>query len=250
MQIILSPAKKMRRDTDSLPPLGLPRYLDRTRQLLAHLQGLDLPALRRLLACNEPIAQLNYQRFQSMDLERDLTPALLAYDGIQYRYMAPTVFTDRELDYVQAHLFLLSGFYGILRPFDGVVPYRLEMQAKLSVAPFRDLYGFWGGSLAAALDPSEPLLDLASAEYARAVLPHLPPELPVIAPVFGELRPDGRVVEKGVYVKMARGEMVRFLAETGAAGPEALPAFQRLGFRFCPERSSPQRPVFLRETAV
>ena len=246
MRIILSPAKKMKEDLDGPAPLGLPRYLERTQQLLAYLRGLDLPALRKLLACNEQIAQHNYERFQHMDLRRGLTPALLAYEGIQYRYMAPAVFTSRELAYVQEHLFLLSGFYGILRPFDGVVPYRLEMQAKLRTDFCRDLYGFWGGSLAAALEGTDILLNLASEEYAKAVLPHLPPEVQVVTPVFGQLLPDRRVVEKGVYVKMARGEMVRFLAEAAAESPEALSAFDRLDFRYCPERSSPGHPVFLK----
>ena len=110
MRIIISPAKKMREDVDGLPPRDLPALLPRTRELLGLLRGLALPELRKLLACNEQLAALNYQRYQEMDLERRLTPALLAYEGIQYRYMAPAVFTSRELAYVQEHLFLLSGF--------------------------------------------------------------------------------------------------------------------------------------------
>ena len=246
MRIIISPAKKMNDYLDGLPPRDLPVLLGETERLLAHLKGLSLPELKKLLACNDQLAELNFRRFQTMDLRRRLTPALLAYEGIQYRYMAPAVFTSRELAYVQEHLFLLSGFYGILRPFDGVVPYRLEMQAKLRTDFCRDLYGFWGGSLAAALEGTDILLNLASEEYAKAVLPHLPPEVQVVTPVFGQLLPDRRVVEKGVYVKMARGEMVRFLAEAAAESPEALSAFDRLDFRYCPERSSPGHPVFLK----
>ncbi len=92
--------------------------------------------LAELFSCSMTILG---DRFQTMDLERDLTPALLAYEGIQYRYMAPAVFTSDELEYVQEHLRILSGFYGVLRPFDGVRPYRLEMQAKLSVAGARNI---------------------------------------------------------------------------------------------------------------
>ena len=250
MQIILSPAKKMNRDLDSLPPLDLPLYLERTEQLLSYLRGLSLSGLRKLLACNDQIAQLNYERFQTMDLRQGLTPALLAYEGIQYRYMAPAVFTRQELDYVQTHVFLLSGFYGILRPFDGVVPYRLEMQARLRTSFCRNLYDFWGGALAGALDATAPVLNLASEEYARAVLPYLPPETEVVSPVFGQRLDNGRVVEKGVYVKMARGEMVRFLAERAAPSPEVLTAFDRLDFHYHPELSTPDRPVFLKEVTA
>ena len=247
MRIIISPAKKMNDDLDGLPPRELPVLLKETERLLAHLKGLSLPELKKLLSCNDQLAELNFRRFQTMDLRRRLTPALLAYEGIQYRYMAPGVFSQGALDYVQEHLRILSGFYGVLRPFDGVTPYRLEMQAKLK-APFcRDLYDFWGGRLAAALEEKDVVVDLASGEYSRAAVPHLPDGVRVITPVFGELREDGKVVEKGVHVKMARGEMVRFLAGGGVEDPAAITAFEGLGFRYCPQQSRPDRPVFLRD---
>ena len=250
MRIIISPAKKMKEDLDGLSPRALPALLPRTRELLALLRSLTLPELRKLLACNEQLAALNYQRYQEMDLEQRLSPALLAYEGIQYRYMAPAVFTGAELEYVQERLRILSGFYGVLRPFDGVVPYRLEMQARVETASGRGLYRFWGAELARTVDPDGLLLNLASAEYSKAVLPYLPPSVQVVTPVFGEKTAAGKVVEKGVHVKMARGELVRFLAELGAESLDALPQFHRLGFRYAPELSSPGRPVFLRETSL
>ena len=150
------------------------------------------------------------------------------------------------LEYVQEHLRILSGFYGVLRPFDGVRPYRLEMQAKLKTDFCASMYDFWGEDLARLLDGEGVLLNLASAEYSRSVLPHLPPGIRVITPIFGERNGAERVVEKGVYVKMARGEMVRFLAEQGTDKPDALTEFDRLGFRCYSELSTPERPVFLR----
>lgn len=246
MQIIISPAKKMKHDLDGLPPVTRPVFQKKTGVLLEHLRGLSYPALRALLACNDPLATLNYERFQRMDLEWDLTPSLLSYEGIQYRYMAPRVFTVGELEYVQARLRILSGFYGVLRPLDGVCPYRLEMQAKLKTDFCSGLYDFWGGELAGALEPDGVLLNLASAEYSRAVLPHLAPEVQVVTPVFGERNQVGRIIEKGIYVKMARGEMVRFLAEREAQGPEEMLDFDRLGFRYHRELSEKGRPVFLR----
>lgn len=247
MRIIISPAKKMNEDLDGLPPRDLPVLLEETEQLLDHLRGLSLLELKKLLSCNDQLAELNYRRFQDMDLYRRLTPAILAYEGIQYRYMAPAVFSERAFSYVQNHLRILSGFYGVLRPFDGVTPYRLEMQAKLRTAFCKDLYDFWGSRLSEALAPEDVLLDLASGEYSRAVVPHLPIGTRVITPIFGELRADGKVVEKGVHVKMVRGEMVRFLAEGGVKDPKDISAFEGLGFRYCPQRSQADRPVFLRD---
>ena len=248
MQIIISPAKKMKEDIDSFACRDLPALLPRTRVLLRHLRGLDVPSLRKLLSCNDQIAELNYARFQTMDLERDLTPALLAYEGIQYRYMAPAVFTSDALEYVQEHLRILSGFYGMLRPFDGVTPYRLEMQARLSVNGCPDLYAFWGDRLARALAGEAGLVvDLASQEYSRAVLPHLPPSVEVLTCTFGELRKDGRVVEKGTLCKMARGQMVRWMAERGVRRSEELKDFQDLGYRYDAAHSGHDHYVFLKE---
>ena len=88
---------------------------------------------------NDKIAKQNAARFAGMDLKSSLTPALLAYDGIQYTYMAPAVFEDGQVTYVQEHLRILSGFYGVLKPMDGVVPYRLEMQAKAAGADTEQL---------------------------------------------------------------------------------------------------------------
>ena len=119
MYIIISPAKRMREDQDSLPWRDLPRFLPRTEQLLAALRGMSPAELKALWKCNDRIAALNVERLREMDLRQRLTPAVLAYEGLQYRYMAPQVFTDREFAYIQEHLRILSGFYGILRPFDG-----------------------------------------------------------------------------------------------------------------------------------
>lgn len=246
MKIILSPAKKMRRDTDFLEPQALPRFLDEAAQILENLRSLSLQQLRQLLCCNADIALLNYRRYQEMDLRQALTPAILAYDGIQYQYMAPQVFETDHFAYVQRHLRILSGLYGLLSPLDGVAPYRLEMQAKLSVGAFRNLYDFWGSRLADALTEEDSLIiDLASAEYSRAVRRHLRPHIRVVTCVFGELLED-RVVEKGIYVKMARGEMVRFMAENQITAPEELRLFDRLGYSFCEARSDEQTYVFIK----
>jgi len=133
MRIIIAPAKKMVVDTDSFAVDGLPQFLERTERLKTVLQGMSPKDLQALWKCNNAIAKLNVERLEQMDLRRNLTPAILSYEGIQYRYMAPGVMETAYLDYLWEHLRILSGFYGLLRPFDGVIPYRLEMQAKLAV---------------------------------------------------------------------------------------------------------------------
>lgn len=247
MRLIISPAKKMRTDTDSFPCHALPAFLEQTQQLLDRLRQLSPQQLKTLWKCSDQIAALNQERLAAMDLRRALTPALLSYEGIQYRYMAPGVFTQEELDYVEEHLRVVSGFYGLLRPFDGVTPYRLEMGAKLSVDGKKDLYEFWGDTLAQALcRETDLVVNLASREYSRAIAPHLPETVTFLTCVFGEEQ-NGRVIEKGTLCKMARGEMVRYLAQCRGEDPEALRAFDRLGYRFRPDHSDEKNYVFLKE---
>ena len=138
MRIIISPAKKMNINTDDLAYRDLPEFLRQTEQLLERLRGMSYDELKKLWKCSDKIAEQNYERLQNMDLRRIITPAVLAYEGIQYQYMAPAVFSGEEYEYIQEHLRILSGFYGVLKPFDGVVPYRLEMQAKLSIPKWKD----------------------------------------------------------------------------------------------------------------
>ena len=245
MKIIISPAKKMNIDTDSLAWRDLPAFLPQTERLLAELQGMGYDALKKLWKCNDKIATQNVERLEHMDLRSSLTPAVLAYEGIQYQYMAPTVFSDMEFDYIQEHLRILSGFYGVLKPFDGVTPYRLEMQAKLQIGDVKDLYGYWGSALADHLAAdTDCIINLASKEYSSAIAKHLPADVQMITIVFGE-EVNGKIVEKGTLCKMARGEMVRRMAEQNVQTPEELKSLELAHYRFAAEKSNETTYVFL-----
>lgn len=246
MRIIISPAKQMRVNTDSLAPASTPAFLEDAQLLAKWIGSLSFAEQKRLWACSDKLATQASEMFEHMDLTRELTPALIAYQGIQYQTMAPSVFEENELAYVQEHLRILSGFYGVLRPLDGVVPYRLEMQAKAQVAGHANLYEYWGERLAEeVMDDSQVLIDLASKEYSKAVLRHLGPQHRCVSVVFGELEGD-RVVQKGVYVKMARGEMVRYLASIGAEEPERMRDFSWSGYAFDEARSTETSYTFVR----
>ena len=250
MRIIISPAKQMRVDTDTFACSGLPAFIDKTEILMKWIQNLSYEEQKQLWGCNDKIARQNAERFTHMDLRKNLTPALLAYDGIQYTYMAPSVFEDGQYDYVQEHLRILSGFYGVARPMDGVVPYRLEMQAKANVAGHKNLYDFWGDSLyREVMDDSHILINLASKEYSKCVEKHLQPKDRLITCIFGEAE-GNKIVQKGVYAKMARGEMVRYMAANAVTEPEQIKAFDWSGYQFREELSSEREFVFLRAEAA
>ncbi len=246
MRIILSPAKKMRADADTLPARGLPDHLAYTEQILQWMKGQPQARLQAMWKCNDKIAEQNFDRLSHMDLYRNLTPAVLSYEGIAYQYMAPAVFESRMLDYIQEHLRILSAFYGVLRPMDGVTPYRLEMQAKASLDGHKDLYDFWGSMLYDAVrDGDGVIVNLASKEYSRCVEKYLTGRDRLITVVFCE-KSGGKLVTKGTYAKMARGEMVRYMAEQQITDPAQMKRFDRLGYVYREALSSEQTYVFER----
>ena len=321
LKIIISPAKKMRILEDYSCRLSAPVFQERAGQLHTALRNLSFEELKKLWNCSEKLAVQNYERLHAWVPGRHLTPALLAYEGIQYQYMAPHIFSESQWTYAEEHLRILSGFYGILRPTDGVIPYRLEMQAKL--APVREafgsvnsLYEYWGDSIyrhlaaempadidalqstgpaakapadadslqsvgpAAKTPPDEDslqsvgpaaktppdadsllsagpaaktpadadalqIVNLASDEYSKSVLPFIAPSVTWVSCIFGELA-DGRVKVKGTLAKMARGEMVRWMAENQIQDVRVLRDFRQLNYRFHEELSSDRAYVFLK----
>lgn len=296
MKIILSPAKKMRMDADCICPTSRPVFLERAAEILRWMQSLSYVEAKKVWACSDKIAEENYARLQEMDLqdEAQLTPAILSYDGIAFQYMAPSVFEDEQFEYVQEHLRILSGFYGVLKPMDGVISYRLEMGAKIgSIASHADvraakspllsenqdlavypqladgqyfsessnpsvsnklssnLYDYWGDSLYREVrDDSGLIINLASKEYSLCIERYLQPGDRFITCVFGEFADpeQKKIVQKGVYAKMARGDMVRFMAEQTIEEPERLKEYGRMGYHFSDERSTENEYVFIRET--
>lgn len=246
MRIIFSPAKKMKQLDDCLAALTQPVFKNEAQILLEWLRTLSFEDAKRLWACSDNIATKCFERLAWTDLDALQTPAVLSYDGIAFQYMAPTVFDTGQLAYVQEHLRILSGFYGVLKPMDGVVPYRLEMQAKANAGGFKNLYEFWGDKpYREIIDKDRVIVNLASKEYSKAAERYLQPEDTFVTCTFAE-ETNGRLVQKGVYCKMARGEMVRYMAAHNVNDPEQLKGFDSPDYRFCPERSSAREYVFLR----
>ena len=246
MKIILSPAKKMNIVTDILEYTALPEYLSQTEEILKWLKSKSYTELKNLWECNDKIAEQNFERLKHIDLHKQLTPAVLSYEGIAYQYMAPAVFEDAQFNYVQAHLRILSGFYGVLRPMDGVTPYRLEMQAKASIDGHRDLYDLWGSRIYESVrDEDGVIINLAAKEYSKCVEKYLTKQDTYITVTFCEAY-KGKLVTKPTYAKMARGEMVRYMAEMKIENPVEMKNFDRLGYVYRDDLSTDLEYVFER----
>ena len=247
MKIILSPAKKIITDTDSIAPDGLPEFIEKTTEIQSWLKSKSKEELKDIWKCNDKIAEQNFNRLGNMNLYQMLSPAVLSYEGIAFQYMAPSVFEDMQLEYVQNHLRILSAFYGALKPMDGVTPYRLEMQAKIRIGDAKNLYEYWGDLLyRSVIDDSRIIINLASKEYSKCIEKYLTPQDRYISVTFCEASGD-KMVTKGTYAKMARGEMVRFMAENNIENPLDIKKFDRLGYSFRSDLSSETEYVFERK---
>ena len=246
MKIIISPAKKMKTNPDLAEFHDLPAFIEDAGSILEWVRSLTYEEAKKLWKCNDKIASLNYDRMKHMDLKKNLTPAVLSYEGIQYQYMAPAVFEENAMQYIQDHLRILSGFYGVLCPFDGVTPYRLEMQAAAKVEGTGNLYEFWNNKLyREVMDEDRMILNLASKEYSRCIEAYLRPGDRFLTCVFGEWN-DGKVKQKGTLAKMARGEMVRYMAEHNISDLKEIRWFDRLGYKFSEELSTEEQYIFLK----
>ncbi|MEE1502200.1 MAG: YaaA family protein [Collinsella sp.] len=265
LQVIISPAKQMRAVQDAFEVLGIPPFVRETARLhralldiernegRAGLQALWNVSDRLLTTCLDTLHEfmpvLSDTDLADPDIARRISPAIMSYHGIQYQSMAPEVMDAAQLAWLQDHLWILSGLYGCIRPFHAVEPYRLEMGAKLAVDDARDLYAFWSDKLARAIAPAgsnTTIVNLASVEYAKAVLPHLAGDATAVTCLFGEGIRNGKPIQRSTASKKARGSMVRWMAENKVEDAGRLTEFN-IGYRHAPELSCPGTLVFINE---
>ena len=256
MLVLLSPAKTL----DFSPaPEGLattrPRFEKDVAVLMKRCKKLGVRTLQQLMNLSQPLAELNRQRFQEMSLPftpENSKPSLLAFQGDVYKGLDAASLSRADLDWAQDHLRILSGFYGILRPLDLMQPYRLEMGTRLANTRGKNLYQFWGGRLADAINAEHrerptTVLNLASGEYFKAV-PKKRLEPPLLSADFKEIR-DGKPRTISFFAKRARGLMARFVVRRRIDEPEGLKDFAEEGYGFRDDLSTGDRLVFTREQA-
>lgn len=255
MLAVISPAKKLDFET---PPTTKkhtqPAFIDDAATLAAKACGLSRAKLKSLMGISDDLADVNYRRFQAFKPPFTLDnakQAALAFAGDTYVGLdAPTLKAD-DLQYAQGHLRILSGLYGLLRPLDLIQPYRLEMGSKFPVDGKANLYEFWNGRIAEAINAAtakqqdRTLINLASNEYIKAV-DRKALAGPVITPVFKEVR-DGQAKVLGFVAKRARGTMARWIIENRIDDPERLKEFDAAGYQYRPELSKGENWVFTRE---
>ena len=249
MLIVVSPAKKMNMDpVEGLEPTR-PAFQAQADELAKVAQGLSVDDLQKLMKISENLAKLNRDRFSDFGEMQD-KPAALAFAGDTYQGLEAASLDDDEMMWAQDHFRILSGLYGLLRPLDAIQPYRLEMGSRLKTAKGKTLYDYWGDTIARALNEqaqaikAEVLVNCASQEYFGAVDLNVL-NLRVVTPVFMEEKPGGPKIVS-FYAKRARGAMARYIIQRRLTDPEALTEFDTGGYRYVPDISEPDKPVFVR----
>jgi len=256
MIILLSPAKSLDL-TSPIPELTTtqPQFLDDARALATAAASLDSADLMALMHISEPLAALNEARFKafSTPFTRDnARPALFTFDGDVYTGLDATTLTPDDLAYAQAHLRILSGLYGLLRPLDLMQPYRLEMGTSFGLGQARNLYDYWRGRIAPALagdlSPDQRLIiNLASDEYFKAVdMRAVPARLLTID--FRD-RKAGKLRFNSFVAKRARGAAARAIIKARLSDPQPLKEMSILGHRFEPSAETPDHWLFVRPVA-
>jgi cytoplasmic iron level regulating protein YaaA (DUF328/UPF0246 family) len=252
---IISPAKKLDFDPPGLRlKLTAPELFKETQVLSQTTRLLKTSDLKKLMKLSDPLARLNYERFQEFDAQHakpaGCKQAALAFDGDTYQGLRAPEFTKEQMDYAQDHLGILSGLYGLLRPLDAISPYRLEMGTRLKTPRGHSLYDFWGDLVAKKINSrlkkigTDVVVNLASKEYS-SVIPAGSLKGRVITPVFQELR-GGKPKIISFCAKRARGAMARYILQNSLQKPEDLRAFREDGYKFTAKGSTETEWFFLR----
>lgn len=259
MLILLSPAKSLDYDTPVAPdlPHTLPQSLARSSALVALLREKSPQELATLMKISDPLAALNVARYQAWTAEcrpPQARQAVLAFNGDVYEGLQARTLGPADLHWAQQHLAILSGLYGVLRPLDGMHPYRLEMGTRLATPAGHNLYQFWGAHIAEHLNAqlhtlrhasaAPVVLNLASQEYFKAVDRKVLKGR-VVECVF-EDHQNGAYKIISFHAKRARGLMARHCIAQRATAPHQLEGFNAEGYAFDAAASTAERMVFRR----
>lgn len=255
MLALISPAKTL--DYETALPTDIytqPRLLEQSQQLIDVCRKLSATEIASLMTVSEKIANLNVERFRDWNAEFDFSnarQALFAFKGDVYTGLDAYHLKDHDIDFAQQHLRMLSGLYGLLRPLDLMMPYRLEMGTKLKNSRGHNLYEFWGSIITDQINQdlaeidAKLLVNLASDEYYKSVN-EKKIQAEIIKPVFLDQK-NGKYKVISFYAKKARGLMARYLIENKLSQLEQLKAFDSEGYYFDAESSSDKELVFKRD---
>ncbi|WP_186754355.1 peroxide stress protein YaaA [Echinicola salinicaeni] len=250
MIAIISPAKTLDLSTTDISLASQPDFKSDIKTLVSLMKKKSSSDIQKLMKVSENIAQLNEERYQNFSAEfnpDNSKQALLAFKGDVYKSMDVENYSEDDLNFAQDHLRILSGLYGLLKPMDLIQPYRLEMGISLENKKGKNLYEYWGTKISKALNDiakGEPIINLASQEYAKAV-DKKALKSPMINVNFKEHR-DGKYKIIGIFAKQARGLMADYIIKNRITEPEKIKLFNVDGYEFSAPQSTENEWIFVR----
>ena len=244
MLILLHSSKAMRTPDPAGRALGTPALLDQAVELIDYLRTLPPATVAEVMAVSAALAESTRELHQRWT-PGGVSPAVDCFSGDIYSGLRSRDLSAADRDYAQAHLRILSGLYGILRPDDGICPYRLEMGYRFPGPAVTSMYRFWGDRIAAQVPGDGPIINLTATEYGKTVTKYLPAQR-FLAPKFLTVSPKtGEPTFVTVHAKIARGTFARWLITSRVRDLAGLREFAEIGYAYDPERSSPAEPVFV-----
>jgi cytoplasmic iron level regulating protein YaaA (DUF328/UPF0246 family) len=252
LKIFISPAKSL--DFEREIPnneFKYPAFLDQSERIMKVLKPKSPKKLKDLMSVSDNIAELNWKRNEAWHRDYDQNESrasIYAFTGDVYQGLEVDTLDKDALAYLDQHLYILSGLYGMLKPLDAILPYRLEMGTKLKVGTKKNLYDLWKPILTKTIEQEisagDWILNLASNEYSKA-LDFKKLDIPVVSPAFKDYK-DGKLKMISFFAKKARGMMLRYVAEHGITNPEDLKNFKVDGYSYDENLSTLSIPVFTR----
>ena len=254
MQIILASAKIMHDRLKSVPDIWLstPRFLNEADAFARDMAQYSAETIAEMLGCSQQIAVQNRLRFMQFFDEKPKLPAILAYHGQAYKHLKAETLNVNDLNYSQGKLWITSFLYGLLRPLDGILPYRMEGHVELPSGEGQNMFGFWKSRLTDMLIDSVKaddgiLIHLATEEYQHLFdWQRVHREVRIIQPLF-YVRKGNDLKIQAVWAKTCRGAMTRFIIENRITNPEELNAFSYEGFEYEPALGEPDYPHFIKQ---
>ncbi|MRI32072.1 peroxide stress protein YaaA [Endozoicomonas sp. OPT23] len=255
MLLVVSPAKTLDYDTAPVTKtFTQPDFLDQAEDLIKQLRQLSPADIGSLMSISDKLSQLNAARFEAWEqpfTADNAKQAVLAFKGDVYTGLDAESLNEKQFKYIQKHLRILSGLYGLLRPLDLMQAYRLEMGTKFANAAGKDLYAFWGETITEKLNEElaqqkdSILVNLASNEYFKSVKPKKL-NAAIITPVFKDWKGDKYKIIS-FYAKKARGLMCRYAIDNAISDVNDLKAFDYEGYGFNKAMSTETEWVFTRQ---
>lgn len=246
MIAIISPSLTMEECSDNYTNLTIPFQVEMAKKIVSRINELNIQDMKSIMNINEKLATINKLRYKKIKFDNNGSPAILSYTGTVYKNVNASIFDLEEIEFCKKHVRILSGLYGILKPYDSIYEYRLELKTKIDIEDSNNLYDYFGNSIYKYLiSEDREIVNLCSGEYSKAIIPYLTNEDKFITCSF-KINKNGVLKTFATDAKATRGRMINFIVKNKINNVELLKNFNENGYVFREELSNDSEYVFVK----